>query len=864
MAAKSIYAEFAPSFIKLGYSPIARFPENKWPKEWSKYCAEVPSKEVRRKWGLTPEAMISLCCGFGNLVAIDVDTDNPIILNAVRKALPHCLIGRVGSKGWAILCRYEGPGECKFKTIFGLDGQPLVEIKGDGQHITVPPSLHAKTGKPYQWLELSNGEIRAERPALSELPIITESAIDFLRETLKPWTRPDRVLKDKSNKKDTSAEKKNYVSYWQKTYTNVAREVAETKGGRNIMLFQKACRVGLAVHHGFISEREYYDGFTEASRHNGLLADEGLRSVEATLRSALGKSAGDELPELPERERSKPNGKANGHAEHMANGHDKEPPQGPPEPPTPPGDPIQEGPGDERPLIRISGGSLSNNASDAETILYNIKVPLYRQGGWIVRPSQNTLRDNRGDEISVPAISQATAVVIRDFITQHIHFQKWDGRKNDWVNCNPTGEIAETILSRKGEGPKWRTIAGITSTPVMRRDASIAFKDGFDEATGMYLMKPVKLPPMPENPGFEEATDQLKVLSELLIEFPFHDGDYPDLSEMETSSYAVAMSALLTPLARAAISVAPMHIAKAPAAGTGKSYLFNIASAIAHGTRCPVIAAGQDEEETEKRLASRIIAGNSIICIDNVNGTLSGDLLAQSISEDIVAPRVLGRSESPNVTNRFTIFATGNNIAIKGDLNRRCIVCNMDAGIETPSERRFKTDPVGMVLANRGRYVAAVLIILRAHALAGYPGMVDLKAYNSFEDWNRVVRAALVWLGLKDPVESLDSIKAEDPQRMERASFVQALYGLFEDGEANAVPIAKMIAEASNTFTDGLEDQRSMMLDILKNHGDKHGNPNSLRMGHWLRSFKDSIFGDLRLRAITKGRPQAAWYVEKR
>lgn len=867
MASKSIYARFATTYVMLGYSPIPFFTSSgNPPKKWSDYCDAVPNVELRRKWESQPSERIALCCGFNGLVAIDVDTTDETILTLIRKTLPHCHVARVGSKGWAMLCRYEGEGDCKFKSIYGLDNQPLVEIKGSGQNVTVPPSIHRTTGEPYYWLKLDCGLIHAERPELPELPIITESDIERLREVLKPWTRPERVLKGKSTKKDTSAKKENHVRYWQRTYDNVTKEVADTKGGRNTMLFQKACRVGLAVHHGLISESEYYDGFTEACRFNGLLADEGVRSIEATLRSALDTSASDELPELPQQEQRKSNGHANGHTnghtEHMGNGHDKEPPEAPP-PPPPPSD--QEPAGeDERPIIQIRNGSLHINAVEAEAILFAKKAQLYRQSGRIVEPFRSILRDNRGDEVTVPAIGVATNATVRDTIGIFANCQKFDIRANKWLAVDPKSELAEAILDHKGKGPHWRTLAGITSTPIMRRDASIAWEHGFDEQTGIFLMDPVKLPKMPIRPNRADAKAALAILDELLREFPFHDSEDSSLAYNLTASYSVAISALLTPIARAAISVSPMHIAKAPAAGTGKSYLFNIASAIAHGTRCPVIAAGQDEEETEKRLASRILAGNSIICIDNVNGVLSGDLLAQAISEDIVAPRVLGRSESPNITNRFTIFATGNNISIKGDLNRRCIVCTMDAGLETPSERRFETDPVAMVLADRGRYVVACLTILRAHALACYPGMADLKPFNSFEDWSKVVRAALVWLGLKDPVTSLDTIRTEDPQRQERAAFVESLGKIFGFGEHHAVPVSEMIREATSTITDGREEERRLLLDILKNHGDKHGNPNSQRMGYWLRSFRNTVFGEYCLRGISEGRPMASWYIERR
>ena len=78
-----------------------------------------------------------------------------------------------------------------------------------------------------------------------------------------------------------------------------------------------------------------------------------------------------------------------------------------------------------------------------------------------------------------------------------------------------------------------------------------------------------------------------------------------------------------------------MHVACAPAAGTGKSFLFDIAAAIAIGHPCPVMAAGRNEEETEKRLGAALMAGQPIISIDNVTGELGGDALCQVIERRV-------------------------------------------------------------------------------------------------------------------------------------------------------------------------------------------------------------------------------------
>lgn len=347
MSSKSIYARFASSFLALGYSPIARFPDNKWPKAWSDYCDAPADAEHHRKWGMVEGTMLALACGYRNLVAIDVDTNEVAALDAVMGALPQCRVARVGSKGWALLARYKGEAKCSFKTITTGEGKEkaaLVEVKGIGANITIPPSIHHKTKNPYRWIDPKTGVELAARPAFDELPIIEDGDLAKLYQAMKPWASQPRPQKPKERDKSSSKDgRKNYERYFTKTYDNVVAEVAEATSGRPTILFRNACRVGVAVHHNLMSEHAFVHGFIEASRRNGLLAREGLRAIEATLDSALGRSASDELPELPQREKKPgstrhpgPNGKGytNGHDEQATNGHDKTPP--PPGTPPPP------------------------------------------------------------------------------------------------------------------------------------------------------------------------------------------------------------------------------------------------------------------------------------------------------------------------------------------------------------------------------------------------------------------------------------------------------------------------------------------------------------------------------------------------
>jgi hypothetical protein len=307
-AALSIYAAHASSFIALGYSPIARFKSNDgggdtYPKASSDYCAAVAPEDLRKRWGQTPGAGVALACGYQGLVCIDIDTDLEAVLAEVRKVFAHCRIGRFGSKGFALLARYEGENEkCRFKNIYDPAGNTLVEIKGNGQNLTVPPSLHAKTGKAYFWFNPHTGETFDELPAFEELPVITDADLERLRAALAPWARPARPPRAKSGPGAPKPSNKRMESYARGGFTRAQSDLAKAApGGRNRLLFESVCSLGWAVHHGFIPKREFIGGFTDACSVNKLCEEEGRHAIEATVESGLAFSESDDLPLLVEK-----------------------------------------------------------------------------------------------------------------------------------------------------------------------------------------------------------------------------------------------------------------------------------------------------------------------------------------------------------------------------------------------------------------------------------------------------------------------------------------------------------------------------------------------------------------------------------
>ena len=139
----------------------------------------------------------------------------------------------------------------------------------------------------------------------------------------------------------------------------------------------------------------------------------------------------------------------------------------------------------------------------------------------------------------------------------------------------------------------------------------------------------------------------------------------------------------------------------------------------------------------------------------------------------MIKVRILGRSEMPDCESHTAVFATGNNVAFKGDMVRRGLVCNLEALIERPELREFKNDALDHAASHRAAYVAAALTIIRAYLAAGAPRVCG--PFGSYAAWSRMVRSPLVWLDEPDPITSMDAAREEDSVLTEIREFFGSL-----------------------------------------------------------------------------------------
>jgi putative DNA primase/helicase len=501
---------------------------------------------------------------------------------------------------------------------------------------------------------------------------------------------------------------------------------------------------------------------------------------------------------------------------------------------------------DPRPVISLRAGEMRDHAIAAEAHIAAAHGAMFQRGIELVRPAAWDVPASGGRTTLATGLLRLSPYAMLDLLAEHIVFLRFDGRSQSETPADPPYDLAQLILARAGQ---WRVphIAGVVTIPTLRPDGSLLTAPGYDPATRLYHASDPRLtlPPIPQRPTIDDARYAVTLLCSLLDEFPF-EGDVDK---------AVALSGLITPVVRGALVVAPLHAVRATTAGTGKSYLVDIASAITTGRPCPATSLAPRIEETESRICGLLLGGFPMVSIDNVNGDLGGDLLCQAVERPIVRVRRLGASDMFDIESRATWFATGNGMAIKGDMTRRTIRCSLDAGLERPELREFGHRPVADVMADRGRFIAACLIIVRSYLEAGSPDV--LPPLQSFEDWSNLVRSALVWLGCGDPCGAMDAIAALDPEVEQLRELQQTWH---DHIGSDPYTLKDLVDEVAGSTAPTAQPLR----DALRRFHNKVGQVDTTALGKEIKRYEARIVAGYSFR---RGDPDphrkvATWFVK--
>ncbi len=172
MESGQIFSVLCRKYYELSIPVIPLAPRGKHPiiKDWSRFCRVLPTGQEMTEWESSfPTGNIGLPLGAASrIVGVDIDTDDPILLERIKKILPTSLVRKRGAKGETAFFRYAGHTSRKFR--LHPQGKPIVELLSDGNQTVLPGSIHPETGRAYVWIT-QDTLLNLNASELQELPI---------------------------------------------------------------------------------------------------------------------------------------------------------------------------------------------------------------------------------------------------------------------------------------------------------------------------------------------------------------------------------------------------------------------------------------------------------------------------------------------------------------------------------------------------------------------------------------------------------------------------------------------------------------------------------------------------------------------
>ncbi|MFO1076669.1 MAG: hypothetical protein U1E73_02975 [Planctomycetota bacterium] len=476
------------------------------------------------------------------------------------------------------------------------------------------------------------------------------------------------------------------------------------------------------------------------------------------------------------------------------------------------------------PQIAINPGRLREVVDKAEAALIANRGAghIYQRGSQVVRVARVDEPSSPRHGTSLPAqspiIMGVGATYLRSLLETSAQFVRVSDDKVRVVSCPP--DVASCYLQSAGH---WRipVLRSLVSAPTLRVDGSVLQTAGYDSASCL-LYDPcgVAFKPVPVQPTLTDARAAAARILALVQHFDFVDD----------GSRSVWLAGLLTALVRPILPTAPMFVIDAPTRGSGKSKLASVVGIVATGRPPATMTLVDDVDETRKRVLALLLQGASVVNIDNVDVPIGGAALCTVLTEQTYSDRILGASEIVRVPTISTWITTGNNVVISGDMTRRVLVARLDPRCERPEDRRFDFDPVVLAEQRRPDLVVDALTILRAHAVAGRP-QAGISPFGSFETWSEVIRAAIVWVGLSDPIAGRQAIAEADGGAFALAELLRQWHSAFGDRELTT---RQVITSAGPELLDAIDEVIGS--DVVPGNRCR-------RLGQVLAQWRDRIVG---------------------
>jgi hypothetical protein len=432
------------------------------------------------------------------------------------------------------------------------------------------------------------------------------------------------------------------------------------------------------------------------------------------------------------------------------------------------------------------------------------------------------------------------AAYLGDALSRTEKVVRFNAKRQEYQADDPDPQWAYTLLARTNESPelvKFPRLSMISYTPILLADGMIVSENGYHH--GIWIdTNGVEFDEIPAEETLSQKAAQalMKPFTPLLAEFPFENEE----------SRAVVIADILTHAGRNLFSTVPLFAFSANKARTGKTHLARMAALAMYGMH-PATMTFKDKVEFDKHMPVLISRGCRSLLVDNVSHEFDSDQLNACLTTDAkISFRILGASEIWDIPLRAVVSVSGNNLAIAGDMTGRAIQCRLVTEEEYPNRVSHGFDPEARALREFPQLLPIVLRVLRA--FLNTKPKPSGRPFGSFEEWDRIIRGCVLWLGYKDPVSTQSAIVDGDPDRERKVGLLSALFSTFKGGEFTSRLIAHRCTGAC-LLTTSLTDPKGV-IDVTW-------------IGKRLSKLKDDRVGGYVLKCLGENHEgQKKWQVE--
>ncbi|WP_404479319.1 DNA-primase RepB domain-containing protein [Novosphingobium sp. BL-52-GroH] len=364
--------------------------------------------------------------------------------------------------------------------------------------------------------------------------------------------------------------------------------------------------------------------------------------------------------------------------------------------------------------------------------------------------------------------------------------------KGQWRRSNPDPQLCRQLL-QLSTVPWLPVIDRIAWQPMFDERGVLLREGGYHEASRTYCAFEGADFVLPEATR-ENADAAMGRLRDLLKEFRF----------VTPVDEAAAICGIFTAVLRPGLGRAPGFHYRAPASGSGKSYLSDTTAKCATPGAVAKVSYPRSDEEATKVVLAALRDKPAVLDFDDMaTDWRPFGAINRLLTSPTMTDRILGSSEMATVTTDVLVLGSGNNTGPMGDLQRRVMVVNLDTASETPALVSYKGKPLDAVVNNRAAYVVDVLTIVLAWQAAEEPraDVPSLATYNG--RWADYCRHTLLWMDLPDPAEGMIARLREDP---DAAALGRLLRAWHDHHNEKPVTIRALLDDADGELSHALED----------------------------------------------------------